>query len=301
MTNESRLRFAETPVRSEVQQSEEDNVGVESAYKLEKSTEAGTRLAEHSYRSQKLRSHRTEEKADVNTRRQKRAIRKQYAASVRSGQRIASATGSAAKVHGKTEFIRRHRTGVGIVAALFLTVALMLGTLFSCTVLLEGGASGMGGTTFPSRDADMLGAEAAYAQMEAALQARLNAYAPTHACSEYIYELDGIGHDPYALVSILTAYRGGFWTLAEVRGILDFFFVRQYTVTETVAAEVRYRGNGEPYEYTICTVKLDNVDFSILAANLLNEEQFNMYSMYMSTRGNRPDLFPISEYPNASR
>lgn len=102
-------------------------------------------------------------------------------------------------------------------------------------------------------------------------------------------------------------------------------FDRQYTLTEDVVVETRYRTEtrtgtttttdpetGEtiteeyeyevevPYDYYICNVKLENFDLSHLPTYVLTEEQMHMYAVYMATYGNRPDLFPKSEYPNAS-
>ena len=101
--------------------------------------------------------------------------------------------------------------------------------------------SGVTGSTFPSRDEDMLGAEAAYAAKEAELQGYLDSYESTHDYDEYHFDLDEIGHDPYVLISILTAYHEGEWTLSEVQGTLDMLFERQYILTEEVVVETRYR------------------------------------------------------------
>ena len=43
------------------------------------------------------------------------------------------------------------------------------------------------------------------------------------------------------LISILTAYHQGEWTLAEVEGTLSMLFERQYILTEEVVVETRYR------------------------------------------------------------
>ena len=53
--------------------------------------------------------------------------------------------------------------------------------------------------------------------------------------------MDEIVHDPYVLISILTAYHQGEWTLAEVEGTLSMLFERQYILTEEVVVETRYR------------------------------------------------------------
>ena len=130
---------------------------------------------------------------------------------------------------------------------------------------------------------------------------------------EYHYDLDEIEHDPYVLMSILTAYHQGEWTLSQVQGTLAMLFDKQYTLTETVVVETRYRTEtstdpetGEttseevPYDYYICYVTLDNFDLSHLPVYIMGEDQVSMYAVYMATLGNRPDLFPQSEYPNAS-
>ena len=97
-------------------------------------------------------------------------------------------------------------------------------------------------------------------------------------------------------------------------------FERQYTLTLTEETEVRYRterrtgsytdaeGNTQtytytvevPYNYYILNVKLENFNLSHLPVYIMTEEQLSMYAVYMSTLGNRPDLFPRGAYPNAS-
>ena len=160
----------------------------------------------------------------------------------------------------------------------------------------------------------MLGAEADYAALEAALQHEVDNYPSYHpGYDEYRYDLDSIGHDPYVLIAILTAYHQGTWTRNEVQGTLQMLFDRQYTLTQTVEVEVRYRtetrtdSNGDdydvevPYDYYICNVTLDNFDLSHLPVYILSEDQLSAYSVYMANQGNRPDLFPIGQYPNASQ
>ena len=317
-----------------IREQEKDNTGLETAHTLEGAAETGVRLAAHSNRVRKLRPYREAarstmrlEKANVNALyqkhlrdhsqpasnplsrwRQKRAIQKQYAKSVRSGQSVAAtmenasqAAKRAAAASKRTQrFFRRHKRGLGIAAALFLMLCVFLNGFSSCSVLVEGVLSSLGSSTYPSRDADMLGAEAAYAGMEAELQTYLDTYESTHGYDQYHYDLDEIKHDPYVLISILTAYHRGAWTLEEVRGTLEMLFDRQYTLTETVSTETRYGSDNEPYEYSVCTVTLKNFDLSHLPIYVLDQEGMNLYAVYMATLGNRPDLFPTGEYPNAS-
>ena len=167
-----------------------------------------------------------------------------------------------------------------------------------------------------SKDKDMLGAEKAYAKLEQKLQRYLDTYEATHNYDEYHFYLDEIEHDPYVLISILSALHDGVFTLAEVQGELEMLFEKQYILTETVTMQIRYRTKmmviigpygvpqvityQEPYEYYICTVKLKNKDLSHLPVEVLTEEQLSAYSLYMRTLGNRPDLFGKAQYPNAS-
>jgi hypothetical protein len=121
---------------------------------------------------------------------------------------------------------------------------------------------------------------------------------------EYRYDLDSIGHDPYVLISILTAYHLGTWIRSEVQGTLQMLFDRQYTLTQTVDVEVRYYSTDDgdiPYNYYICNVKLENFDLSHLPVYILSEDQLSAYSVYMANQGNWPDLFPVEQYPNASQ
>ena len=50
------------------------------------------------------------------------------------------------------------------------------------------------------------------------------------------------------------------------------------------------------YSWYICYVTLENFDLSHLPVYFMGEEQLARYSLYMSTLGNRPDLFPGSAY-----
>ena len=336
----------------EIGKDEDDNVGVQSAHKLEETAETGGRMAQSAYRSHKLKPYRKAaiaehrlEKANVNALyhkslrenpqlasnplsrlRQKQAIKKQYAAAKRAGQ----TAGTAGKTAGNTVkaaktaaqkggqaagFLWRHKKGSLIVIALFLIVCLLLNSLSSCSVLLQGGLSGLAGSTYPAKDSDMLGAEDAYAEMEADLQYELDHYESLHSgYDEYHYDLDEIKHDPYVLVSILTAYHQGEWTLDEVQGTLAMLFEKQYILTERVEVETRYRtetdtwtdeeGNSHtdtyevPYDYYICYVTLENFDLSHVPVYIMSEEQLSLYAVYMSTLGNRPDLF--AGHPNAA-
>ena len=115
---------------------------------------------------------------------------------------------------------------------------------------------------------------------------------------DYTSEKD---YDPYVLISILSALHEGEWTADEVQGTLENLFDRQYILTERVVRETRYDSDGDPYSWYICYVTLENKNLSHLPLEMMGEEQMARYSLYMSslymsTLGNRPDLFPESAY-----
>lgn len=110
------------------------------------------------------------------------------------------------------------------------------------------------------------------------------------------------------LISILSAWHEGVFTLDEVQSTLEMLFEKQYILTVEEEVQVRYRtetrtdseGNPYtvevPYNYYILHVDLENFNLSHVPVYIMGEEQLSMYAMYMSSLGNRPDLFPQSGY-----
>ena len=333
-------------VHREVRQSEDDNVGVEAAHKVEQAVESGGRLVQSAHRAHQLKPYRAairaekkleranldalQKKAEIDSPtsnpvskwQQKQAIKKQYAAAKhnQAAQTTAKAAENTAKAAKKAaekaekagKYVWEHRRGFTIAAAILLMLAFLLNGLSSCSVIMDGVGSGIAASTYPSQDTDMLGAEAQYCEMEAELQRYLDTYESTHDYDEYHFDLDTIEHDPYVLISMITALHQGEWTLDEVQGTLQMLFDRQYILAEDVVVETRYRtetdtwtdadGNTHtdtyqvPYDYYICTVTLENFNLSHVPVYIMSEEQLGMYATYMATLGNRPDLFPGSGY-----
>ena len=191
-----------------------------------------------------------------------------------------------------------------------LLLVMLLGSLQSCSSMFGGGVSNIMASSYLSEDADMLAVEEAYCAKEDELREYLDTYEATHNYDEYHFDLDEIEHDPYVLISILSALHEGVFTIDQVQGDLQTLFDKQYILTETVTTETRYRtetrtdseGNTYtvrvPYTWTICTVTLENFDLSHVPVYMMGEEQLSLYATYMSTLGNRPDLFPSSGYVN---
>ena len=263
---------------------------------------------------------------------QKQQIKRQYAKAARTaGQTAGTAAQGAAKTAASStkaakaaaeeskraaSFVARHWKGSLAVLVLGLLLLMVLTGLQSCTAMFGSAGGGIAASSYFSEDSDMLAAEDAYAALEAELQAYLDNYEATHDYDEYHFNLDSIEHDPYVLISILSALHDGQFTIGEVRSDLQMLFDKQYILTETVVVETRYRtetdtwtnadGNTHtdtyevPYDYYICTVTLENFNLSHVPVYIMDEETLSAYSLYMSTLGNRPDLFSGSQYPHAS-
>ena len=265
-------------VHKEIRETEQDNVGVESAHKSEEAAETGARLVREGYRSHKLKPCRKAakaeqklEKANVNVLyqkslrenpqfasnplsrwQQKQAIKKEYAAAKRAGQTAgntasaAQKTGKAAKTvkekaHQAGAFVMRHKKGFGIVLALFLVVCLLMNTVSSCSMMAQSIGSVVTGSTYPSDDPELLAVEADYAAKEAELQSEIDNIESSHpGYHEYRYDPDMIGHDPHELAAYLSAVLQGY-TRQSAQTELERVFNAQYQLTLTEEVEVRYR------------------------------------------------------------
>ena len=245
---------------------------------------------------------------------QKRRLRKRYQKQAKEAAKYgAQAAGKTAVTTEKLAaravgFVKRHPVGCLLALACVLLVLVMQSCSSSLVTLGNSTIGAVGASTYPCEDGDLLGAEAAYCDLEAELSDYLDSYESTHDYDEYHFDLDEIEHDPYVLLSLLCSLHEGQWTLDQVEGSLQTLFDSQYILTEDVVVEVRYRtethtdseGNDYevevPYNYYICYVTLENKNLSHLPVYLLSKDQMSRYAIYMATLGNRPDLFPGSEY-----
>ena len=316
-------------LHKEIRETEQDNVGVESAHKSEETAETGVRLVREGYRSHKLKPYRKAaqaeqklEKANVNALyqkslrenpqltsnpfsrwQQKQAIKKQYAAAKHAGNtaggtaKIASKTAKTVKEKAQQAgaFIMRHKKGFLLVGAIFLLICLLLNTMSSCSMMAQSIGSAISGSTYPSDDPELVAVEADYAAREAVLQAEIDNIESSHpGYDEYRYDLDMIGHDPHELAAFLSAVLQGY-TQSSAQGELERVFSAQYTLTLTEEIQIRTYtdedGDTHEYEYRILHVKLESRPISSLATELLTPEQLEMYQVYRQTLGNKPLIF----------
>ena len=244
------------------------------------------------------------------------AKRGQKAGSTASKQAATAANTLAEKAKAAVqEIVVQNKTlwaGLGIAA---LMLMLIMGAFSSCSAAIQGTGSTFIGTTYPSKDADMKGAEEDYLELEKKLDEQIRQMESTHpGYDEYRYQLDEIGHDPYQLISHLTAVYEQF-TRGQVKTVIKSLFEQQYLLKVWETIEIRTRmetrvgirptidafGNVSmetytyqeevEYEYKILNVLLKNKGFDTIARKNMDRKQTGRYDAYNLTYGNRPELF----------
>ncbi len=341
-------RLLSEEVHRNIRESEDENVGVQAAYAAERTAETTLHMGESAYHAHKLKPqkelYKTEQKLDqanvdalykqsvrnnpqsgsnpMSRYRQKQAIKKQYAAaksSKRTEQTVKGAKKAAQETEKATEkvirFIGRHKVGFLIFGLLGVLVFLLMNTFSSCSQMAMGTVQSVVGTSYLSEDDDILAVERAYVRMEDELDRRIdNIESEYPGYDEYRYSVDEIGHNPYALISYLTAKYVSF-TPAEMQYELEALFQEQYRLNITESIEIRYRTEEQtvttidpetseeitttetvevPYEYKILSVELLNHGIPL---SDLDAEQSEMYAVLMETRGNKPELFDSEDNP----
>lgn len=259
---------------------------------------------------------------------QRKTVRKQYMAARKAGSQSAKAGAGLVdkaknKFQGVKGLLQRKKRSALLVGGLFGMLLLVMNSLSSCSVLLEGTLTSVASATYPSQDSDMKAAQAMYRQMETDLQLELDNYLSLHPEYDAVtLDVDKLEHDPYVLISMLTALKNAKpWTIDEVAGLLKTIFDKQYIRTETVTTKTRYRTEWQtgiryvedprtgrlvteyyqyeasvPYLYRTVHIEVENFNLSHLPVYMMSRQQMGLYAMYMSQVGNRPDLFPGSPY-----
>lgn len=349
-------RELDNAVHGKIHEVEKENVGVEAGHRTElvgeKAGGMAARAVKRGIRSHKLKPYRAAAKAEQKAVKanadylyqkalhdnpalahsnplsrfmQKQRIKRQYAKTLKTGKTVKKTAEKTAKAAKKTaqetkraaSFVVRHWKGCLIVVGIAFVLYMLFGGLSSCSIIGGNSGGAVIASSYLSEDADILGAEAAYLAMEAELQDMLdNIESEYPGYDEYRVTADEIEHDPYVLISILSAWHEGVFTLAEAQGTMEMLFQKQYILTVTEEVEVRYRtetrtgsytdadGNEHtytytvqvPYNYYILNVDLENFNLSHVPVYIMGEETLSMYAVYMSTLGGRADLFPQSSY-----
>lgn len=317
-------RMAEGKVRSEVDRNSDDNVGVEAA-------NAGTQAAETAADTA------GDTASNAFSRwRQKQAIKKEYAAA-KAGKSTGDAAGAAAgagkaaggasaRGAGKAaretknvmekmaEFVSSHGHMILMLGGLLLTIMVVASAMGSCSAFFQSSTNLVVGTSYTADDADIIGAEEDYKELEAELQARIDNIEDEYdGYDEYCIHSDQIGHDPYELASYLTIVFQSY-KRDQVQDTLQELFDSQYELTIEEIVEIRTREvehsstdpetgeedtwtETEEYEYYILDVTLRNNGLGkVITEASLTEDEMSRYAVLMQTYGNRKEVFGDNPY-----
>jgi hypothetical protein len=322
---------------------QDNNSGVEAAHFTEGSAEGAARAGSRFQYGRKLRQYkkleRLEKRADIDAVdsifaermksdpqvgsnffsrwRQKQGIKKEYAAAkagVAAAENTAAGTakaaqGTASMTERAFQFVQSHSHIIIGIAAVGLLVLVIVGSVSSCSVLINGGGNVVLGTSYTAEDEDLKGVETDYTKLEDKLRKKIDRIETDHpGYDEYRYNLAEIGHNPYELASLLTVEFENY-TRSQVQARLQSIFEVQYELKLVEKVEIRTRtvhssstdpetgettdeSYEEEYEYYILNVTLLNRGVDYVARNSgLTDDQLQRYEVTLECRGNRDDLF----------
>lgn len=192
---------------------------------------------------------------------------------------------------------------IGIIVVLLLIV--IISSIAGTVMMMFSESSGsVIASTYMSDDTDMQNAEDYMKSLENSLQNKIeNIQSEYPGYDEYRINADSIGHDPYALISYLSAMHVAFQYDTQLQSDITALYNALYyleikSITEVRSRqETRYDENGNPYQvtvyynYYILEVNLTANDFDTAVQGLLNADQYDLYLLLVETQGNRPDLF----------
>lgn len=328
-------------IHGKVAQYEKDNSGVEASHKAEQSAERGFHYVMN-HRKAKLQKQRDKVaklekkqfRAETNflyqkyleenpqmqrtllrKHMQKERIKREYAKAYQKGKAVKNTKEAAVKSTNTVtavakkiqEFAVKNIAVIGTVAAIALLLILIMTAFSSCGAMLGDTISTIVSGSYLSESKEIDEAELKFTKKEMDLQKEIDRIETDYpGYDEYRYNVGEIGHDPFALISYLSALYAEF-TAVEVESQLDSLFTEMYTLTTKEVVEIRTRTEthtstdpetGEEssedveveYEYYILEVTLTVKPLSAIAAGNLDSEQKELFDLYQSTNGNLQQL-----------
>ena len=343
-----------------VAESEKENSAVEGAHKTEQKAEDTYRFVKRHYKSKEQRQRekvakleKKQFKKEVNfryqkfleenpemqekilkkqlqKRLQKQRIKREYAKAKRAGQAAKNTKEAAVKSANFTttvakklqEMAAKHTSFFVTVGAFAILLIMIMTSISSCGAMFSEGMSTTLAGSYMSVPAEIDAADLALSALEMELQKEIDSIETDYPdYDEYRYNLDPIGHDPFALISYLSAVHTEF-SAADVQGEIESLFDEMYELTLNPAEETRTRTvtktgtrtvtdpvtgeeTEEEYEYeeeeeytvTILEVTLTAKDLNLIATGHMNSEQKEIYALYNETHGLTQQFYtPLNLY-----
>jgi murein DD-endopeptidase MepM/ murein hydrolase activator NlpD len=193
---------------------------------------------------------------------------------------------------------------VGVYALVMLIGMVFISTaIASFSAMLSNGITMTISTSYQADDLEITNAENGYNHFEADLLYAIdNVESDYPDYDEYRYYVDDVGHNPYELISYLTAEFGEF-TAREVQSELSRIFDEQYeyqlvrkverrhkTVTtisiDPITGETIRTSRRVSYNWYVLEIKLDTNSLEPILLTKLDTEEKELYETLIDTKGN---------------
>jgi len=248
---------------------------------------------------------------------QKQRIKREYAKARRAGAEAKTAketftktanaaTGIAKKLQ---EIATKNKTLIITVGIFALLLIMIMSALSSCGSMFTGTVTTTMASTYLSLPAEIDAADLSFTEKEMELQNKIDRIETDYpGYDEYDYNLGAIGHDPYTLISYLSAVHTEF-NAAGMESEIQELFDAMYSLTTEEVEETRTRTvtktgtriitnpdgttHTEEYEYeeeeeytvTILRVTLTVTPLESIVAGLMDSEQTEIFGAYTETKG----------------
>ncbi len=251
-------------------------------------------------------------KKQMQKRLQKKRIKRGYAKAIRAGQtakgtkeaavKSANFTAAARKIQ---EMAAKHVSLLIAAGSLSVLLIMVMVSVSSCGAIFSDGISATLSGSYMSVPAEIDAADLMLSELEKDLQAEIDSIETDYpGYDEYRYNLAPIGHDPYALISYLSAVYTEF-TAADVQGEIASLFDEMYGLVLNPVTETRTRlvqsvdadGNplcdtdGNPvmeeeeYEVSILEATLTATALEKITSGRMDVEQKEIYALCNQTHG----------------
>ena len=216
-----------------------------------------------------------------------------------TGQALEQSKNVTVAVARKLQEIAGRNVGVLATLAVMAVLLIMVMTsVSSCGAMFADTQATVLASGYLSKPKEIDAADLQMTQLELDLQKGIDAVENDYPdYDEYTYNLGEIGHNPFTLISYLSALHTEF-TASEVEGAIQSLFDEMYTLTLTPDKETRIgtrtvtdpetgEEKEEEYEYevSILRVTLTVTPLETLVAGKLDSEQTEIYAAYNETSG----------------
>lgn len=175
-----------------------------------------------------------------------------------------------------------------------LLLMMIMVSVSSCGAMFADTQSTILAASYLSKPKEIDAADLQFTRLELDLQKEIDRVETDNpGYDEYSYNLGAIGHNPFTLISYLSAVHTEF-TASEVESEIQALFDEMYTLTLTPDTETRTRTVTDPdtgeeseeeYEVSILRVTLTVIPLESLVSGKMDTEQAEIFAMYGETNG----------------